>query len=69
MKVIKTLGYLGLLATVIVGLGEHFLHYSPSIFEHSENYEFFRYVPIGLTIYSVEKITNNKQYRSNKYFV
>lgn len=47
----KTLGYLGLLATILVGLGEYFLHYSPQIFEHSENYEFLFYVPLtNLTI-------------------
>jgi len=47
----KTLGFLGLLATFLVGLGEYFLHYSPQIFEHSENYEFLFYVPLtNLTI-------------------
>jgi len=32
---IKTLGLLGLLASIIVGVGEYFLHYSPQILEHS----------------------------------
>ena len=46
MKLTKTLGLLGLLASVLVGLGEYFLHYSPNILEHSENYEFFKFVPL-----------------------
>lgn len=51
MKLIKTLGYLGLLASILVGIGEHLLHYSPNILGHSENYEFFKFVPLNnLTI-------------------
>ncbi len=46
MKLTKILGYLGLLASVLVGLGEYFLHYSPSILEHSEAYAFFKYVSL-----------------------
>ena len=46
MKLTKTLGLLGLLASILVGLGEYFLHYSPNILEHSENYEFFKFVPL-----------------------
>lgn len=46
LNTIKTLGLLGLLASVIVGVGEYFLHYSPQILEHSENYTFFNFVPI-----------------------
>ena len=46
MKLTKILGLLGLLASVLVGLGEYFLHYSPNILEHSENYEFFKFVPL-----------------------
>ena len=51
MKLTKTLGYLGLLASILVGLGEYFLHYSTEILEHSKDYEFFKYVPLeNLTI-------------------
>ena len=47
MKLTKTLGYLGLIASILVGLGEYFLHYSPSILEHSENYQFFKFVSLN----------------------
>ena len=40
MKLTKNLGYLGLIASILVGLGEYFLHYSPDILEHSKDYEF-----------------------------
>ncbi len=51
MKLTKTLGYLGLLASILVALGEYFLHYSTEILEHSKDYEFFKYVPLeNLTI-------------------
>jgi hypothetical protein len=40
----KILGYLGLVATILVGLGEYFLHYSTSILDYADNYEFFRFV-------------------------
>ncbi|MGJ8549539.1 DUF6796 family protein [Winogradskyella wichelsiae] len=51
MKRTKILGYLGLFASILVGLGEYFLHYSPSILEHSEAYAFFKEVPLdNLTI-------------------
>ncbi|MFD1014772.1 DUF6796 family protein [Winogradskyella rapida] len=46
MKRTKILGYLGLFASILVGLGEYFLHYSPSILEHSEAYTFFKDVPL-----------------------
>lgn len=46
MKLTKTLGYLGLLASILVGLGEYFLHYSPQILENGKNYEFFQFVPL-----------------------
>ena len=46
MKLTKTLGYLGLIASILVGLGEYFLHYSVNILGHSENYEFFQFVPL-----------------------
>ena len=47
MKLTKTLGYLGLLASILVGIGEYLLHYSPHILEASENYAFFKYVPLN----------------------
>ena len=51
MKLTKTLGYLGIIASLFVGLGEYLLHYSPNILNHSENYEFFKFVPLNnLTI-------------------
>ncbi|WP_299259988.1 DUF6796 family protein [uncultured Aquimarina sp.] len=46
MKTTKILGYLGLLASILVGLGEHLLHYSENILGHAENYEFFKFVPL-----------------------
>ena len=51
MKLTKVLGILGLIASILVGLGEYFLHYSSSILEHAENYEFLKYVSLdNLTI-------------------
>ena len=51
MKLTKILGYLGLVASILVGLGEYFLHYSPEILGNSDNYEFFKFVPLNhLTI-------------------
>ena len=44
MKLTKTLGYLGLVASILVGLGEYFLHYSPQILDYASNYEFFKFV-------------------------
>ncbi len=46
MKLTRILGYLGLIASILVGLGEYFLHYSPEILGHSDNYEFFKFVPL-----------------------
>jgi hypothetical protein len=46
MKLTKTLGYLGLIASILVGLGEYFLHYSPSILDAAADYEFFKFVSI-----------------------
>lgn len=46
MQLTKTLGFLGLIGSILVGLGEYFLHYSPDIFEHSKDYEFFRFVSL-----------------------
>ncbi|MEP0263026.1 DUF6796 family protein [Dokdonia sp.] len=51
MKLTKTLGHLGLVASLLVGLGEYFLHYSPEILGNSDNYKFFKFVPLdNLTI-------------------
>ncbi len=51
MKITRTLGYLGLIASLTVGLGEYFLHYSPQILDHARNYEFFKFVSLqNLTI-------------------
>ncbi|MEP3837760.1 MAG: DUF6796 family protein [Algibacter sp.] len=51
MKLTKTLGYLGFIASIFVGFGEYFLHYSPSILEHAQDYEFFKFVALNnLTI-------------------
>ncbi|WP_299716615.1 DUF6796 family protein [uncultured Tenacibaculum sp.] len=47
MKLTKTLGYLGLIASILVGMGEYFLHYSTNILGHSENYNFFEFVPLN----------------------
>ncbi|TCI90127.1 DUF6796 family protein [Tenacibaculum sp. M341] len=44
MKLTKTLGIIGLLASILVGLGEYLLHYSTNILEHSNNYDFFSFV-------------------------
>jgi len=43
---IKILGYLGLLASVLVGIGEYLLHYSEEILGHGDNYGFFKFVPL-----------------------
>ena len=47
MNTTKILGYLGLLAAVLVGVGEYFLHYSANVLEYGKNYEFFKFVPAG----------------------
>lgn len=39
------LGLLGLLGSIIVGMGEFFLHYSDHMVGHAANYAFFQYVP------------------------
>ena len=46
MKLTKTLGYFGLIASILVGLGEYFLHYSTNILDFSDDYEFFKFVPL-----------------------
>ncbi len=47
IKTTRLLGYLGLIASILVGLGEYFLHYSTEILGHAENYEFFKFVPLN----------------------
>ena len=47
MKLTKILGYLGLIASILVGLGEYFLHYSPNILDAAADYEFFKFVSLN----------------------
>jgi hypothetical protein len=47
MKTTKILGILGLIASIIVGFGEYFLHYSPHILETADQYKFFKYVSLN----------------------
>ncbi|MFK8056964.1 MAG: DUF6796 family protein [Saprospiraceae bacterium] len=44
-RTILITGLLGLFASLLVGLGEFNLHYSPQIIGNAENYQFFWYVP------------------------
>jgi len=44
---IKLLGYLGLIGSLLVGIGEYLLHYSTNILGHAENYEFFAFVDLN----------------------
>ena len=46
-KTTKILGYLGLIGSILVGIGEYLLHYSTNIIGHAENYEFFATVDLG----------------------
>ncbi|PPK93969.1 hypothetical protein LY01_02191 [Nonlabens xylanidelens] len=46
-KTAQILGFLGILASILVGAGEYLLHYSPQIMGESENYNFFSYVPLS----------------------
>ena len=46
MQLTKYLGYLGLLASVLVGSGEYLLHYSDQVIEHAANYEFLKFVSL-----------------------
>ncbi|MDO5970979.1 hypothetical protein Q4Q35_14320 [Flavivirga aquimarina] len=46
MKLTKILGCLGIVASILVGLGEYLLHYSSDILEHSKDYEFFKFVSL-----------------------
>jgi len=45
LRTTKILGYMGLLGSILVGLGEHLLHYSDDILGNAENYGFFNTVP------------------------
>lgn len=44
---VKLLGYLGVLGSILVGVGEYLLHYSENILGHAENYEFFAFVDLN----------------------
>lgn len=46
MRITKILGWLGLLAAILVGAGEYFLHYSDNVLEQAKNYEFLKSVPL-----------------------
>jgi len=46
MNLIKVLGYLGLIASILVGAGEYLLHYSLEILGNAEDYFFFSFVPL-----------------------
>lgn len=45
MKTTKILGFLGLMATVLVGLGEYNLHFSQEVINQADNYQFLKFVP------------------------
>jgi hypothetical protein len=47
MQLIKTLGYLGLLGAILVGVGEFYLHYSPQVMSAGEEFYFFQFVSIS----------------------
>lgn len=47
MKQTKFLGILGVLAAVLVGVGEFLLHYSPNVLNNPEAYSFFQYVSLN----------------------
>ncbi len=44
MQLTKTLGYLGLVASIIVGVGEFYLHFSQEVLNSSKQLAFFAYV-------------------------
>lgn len=46
MSTTKLLGFAGLLASIIVGVGEYLLHYSPDILESAGEYDFLRFVSL-----------------------
>ncbi len=50
-RVIYITGLLGLLGSILVGLGEFLLHYSPQLIGHEANYAFFQFVPKKNLIY------------------
>lgn len=45
MQSIKKLGFLGLLASVMVGTGEYLLHYSPNVLDGGVEFSFFKSIP------------------------
>ncbi len=47
MSQTRLLGYMGLVAALIVGLGEFLVHYNPQIIESSKAYSFFLGIPEG----------------------
>lgn len=46
IKLTRNLGYLGLLGSISVGLGEFYLHYSSQVLSSVEAFQFFKFVPI-----------------------
>lgn len=46
MKLIKLLGYLGLLGAILVGIGEFYLHYSPQVLTATGDFQFFEFVSL-----------------------
>lgn len=50
-QLIYTTGIIGLIASIIVGLGEFLLHYSAQLTENTENYNFFAFVAKNNLIY------------------
>ncbi len=46
MKTTRLLGYLGILASILVGTGEYLLHYSNHVLDFAANYEFLKFVSI-----------------------
>lgn len=46
MNLTKNLGYLGLIGTILVGIGEFYLHFSSNVLTAEGSFNFFEYVPI-----------------------
>lgn len=44
MQLTKSLGYFGLIASILVGVGEFYLHYSPVVLNLTDQFEFFNTV-------------------------
>jgi len=44
---VKQAGYIGLLASIIVGVWEFLLHYSPKILEVNDLFDYFAFVPLN----------------------